>query len=288
MNSLEDFYLFYKDCLKLRLISNPDKLKRSIHKPELHVPGLSLIGYLKGYPQKAFLAFSHLEIDYLKTISKEQRLACLKAIITNKTPAVFIMQHPYLKDLVEHCESISIPLFCVSLSFPIFIKKLTHIFEEKCSPKMTVHGTLVEVFDRGVLIQGEPGVGKSTLALKLIERGHRLISDDIVSLTRIDSSLQGSSLIKTQHLLEMKGVGIINIVELYGILRVRESKNIHLVIQLQKECLTEGKENPPFKRFLGVSIPSKVISASHYQESILLIEASIMMQHLKEQKKSSD
>src|SRR5262249_54787346 len=148
----------------------------------------------------------------------EVRIERLKAILNTSTPAVIVARrYRPPKELVQLCEKHAIPLLRASTSTMNLLSKLTLLLTEEFAPSMSWHGTLVEVFGVGVLIQGDSSVGKSEAALGLIERGHRLISDDIVKVKKREGNyIEGFGAELTRHHMEIRGIGIINVAHLYG------------------------------------------------------------------------
>ena len=189
MYLVQDLFEQHGKYLGLKLISGKAGLSRRINKPEVQRPGLSLTGYLKGYATARVLVIGKQEVGYLRELEPSQRLQRLETILTPATPAVIVSQgfRPP-KELEALCEKMKIPLFKANLTATNLLSRITFFLLEEFCPSVTLHGTLVEVFGVGVLIQGESSVGKSEAALGLIERGHRLISDDVVRVKKKEGS----------------------------------------------------------------------------------------------------
>src|SRR5262249_31254527 len=152
-------------------------------------PGLSLAGYLKSHASKRLLVFGKVEVEYIRDLNPKVRVERLKQLLNPEMPAVIIARrYKPPQELLELCETLSVPLFRASMSTMNLLSKLMTILMEQFAPSMSCHGTLVEVFGVGVLIQGDSSVGKSEAALGLIERGHRLVSDDIVKIRKREST----------------------------------------------------------------------------------------------------
>ncbi|MES2344822.1 MAG: HPr(Ser) kinase/phosphatase, partial [Chlamydiota bacterium] len=223
MYTVQDLFDNYKDKLGLELLAGKSGFKRKIRLPEAHRPGLSLSGYLRNFVSQRMLIFGNVEISYLRDLNSKTRIERLKRILTSKMPAVIVAgRYQVPRDLIEFCEQESVPLLRTSMTTMNLLSKITFLLNEEFSPSMTCHGTLVEAFGVGVLIQGDSSVGKSEAALGLIERGHRLISDDVVKVRlREGSYLEGAGPELTRHLMEIRGIGIINVAHLYGAVCVR-------------------------------------------------------------------
>lgn len=286
--SVNEFYEKFGSVLGFESIAGKKGLKRIIRHPQVHRPGLSLAGYLKNFASQRFIVFGKVEIAYLKDLDQETRTERLRNIITSRTPAVIVARR-YLpsKELIKVCEQDDVPLFRSSMTTMNLISKMTFILNEEFSPIMTCHGTLVEAFGVGVLIQGDSSVGKSEAALGLIERGHRLISDDMVRIrVRESSYLEGSGPELTRHLMEIRGIGIINVAHLYGAVCVRDEKRVDLVVKLE-----EWDDRHFYDRIgldektidlLGMPVPYHVLPVKPGRDVVLLIETIALNHRLKE------
>ncbi len=272
----------------LELIGGIAGLSRRITKAEVHRPGLSLAGYLKGFVAARILVFGHQEIEYLRELDESVASARLQAILTSATPAVIIARgcRPP-KELVQLCEKGNIPCFKANLTATNLLSRIAFVLLEEFSPSVTLHGTLVEVFGVGVLIQGESSVGKSEAALGLIERGHRLISDDIVRVKKKEGSyLVGSGPELTRHLMEIRGIGIINVAHLYGAVCVRPDKEMDIVVNLEEwddqHFYDRVGLDERFIDILSVSVPCHILPVKPGRDVVLLIETIALNHRLKD------
>ncbi|MCX6991295.1 MAG: HPr(Ser) kinase/phosphatase [Chlamydiae bacterium] len=278
----------YKDMLGLEILSGETNLLRPIKLPEAHRPGLSLSGYLKNYVNQRILIFGNSEISYLKDLDKAIRLERLGAILTPATPLVIVAgKLPAPKELIDSCQKQQIPLFRSSLKTMELQSRLSYLLWEDFSPSMTCHGTLVEAFGVGVMIQGDSSVGKSEAALSLIERGHRLITDDAVKVRlREGLYLEGSGSDLTRHLIEIRGIGIINVAHLYGAVCVRDDKRIDMVIRLEewddKKFYDRVGLDEKYSDILGIKIPYHTLPVKPGRDVALLIETIVLNHRLKE------
>ncbi len=228
---VKEFYDKCKETLSLSLITGHKGLSRPIRVPEAQRPGLSLSGYLKNYVNQRVLILGTLEVSYLRDLDEATRIERIRGIITPKTPAIIIAgRYAPPREITRYCQENTLPLFRTKMKTIDCLTKVTFFLQEEFSPKMTCHGTLVEAYGMGVLIQGDSSIGKSEAALGMIERGHRLISDDVVKIRLRDGSyLEGSGPELTRHLMEIRGIGIINVAHLYGAVCVRDIKTIDMV-----------------------------------------------------------
>jgi HPr kinase/phosphorylase len=285
---VKDLYGKYRETLGLSLVTGQKGLSRPVRIPEVQRPGLSLAGYLKNYVSQRILVLGNMEISYLKDLDEKVRLERIKGILTAKTPAVILAgRYGSMKELVSFCEKHSLPLFRTKMKTIEFLHRLTYLLNEDFSPAITCHGTLVEAFGVGALIQGDSSIGKSEAALSLIERGHRLISDDVVKIRlREGSYLDGSGPELTRHLIEIRGIGIINVAHLYGAVCVRESKRVDIVVKLEEWDDSRFYDriglDQQFCDILGMKVPYHILPVKPGRDVALLIETIILNYRLKE------
>lgn len=287
MYLVEDLFKKHGERLGLELICGKEGLKQRILVPEAHRPGLGLAGYLKGHAGKRILIFGKVELDYLKDLDPDTCLERLKGVLTPTTPAVIVARRfrpP--KQLVALCEDREIPLFRTGMSTMNLLSRLTLLLNEEFALSVTLHGTLVEVFGVGVLIQGDSSVGKSEAALGLIERGHRLISDDIVRVKKKEGAyLEGSGAELTRHHMEIRGIGIINVANLYGAVCVRDHKSIDIVVKLEiwddQSFYDRVGLDEKSCDILGVKLPLHILPVKPGRDVVLLLETIALNHRLK-------
>jgi HPr kinase/phosphorylase len=285
---VQEFLEKYNQELNLELVVGEQGLKRrSIKVPEIHRAGLSLTGYLKNYSQKRVLVIGKVEVEYLKSLDPTLRKERLSAILQRQTPMVILTRHYRpLKELLELCQERQLPLFRTPLSTMDFTNKMAVILTDEFSPITSRHGTFVEVFDIGVLIEGDSAIGKSETALGLIERGHRLISDDIVRIKRAKgSTLEGHGVELTRHHMEIRGIGIINVANLYGAFCVRDRKRVDLIVRLEawddKNFYDRVGTEEKTCEILEIAIPYSILPVKPGRDVVLLIEAIALNYRLK-------
>lgn len=288
MYLIKDLLEKHGKTLKLEVVAGHTGLKRPIRVPEVQRPGLSLAGYLRNYTSRRILIFGRMELLFLKEIEASLRYERIRAVFTDDTPAVIIARnYRPSKELLMAAEEKSIPLFRSDMPTMDLVSKMTLLLQEEFSPTMTCHGTLVEAFGVGIMIQGDSSVGKSEAALGLIERGHRLISDDVVRIRlREGSYLEGSGPDLTRHLMEIRGIGIINVAHLYGAVCVRDEKRLDLIVKLElwddrnfydRVGLDEKSVN-----MLGVNIPFHILPLKPGRDVVLLLETIALNHRLKD------
>lgn len=284
---IQEFFEKHGVDLGLKLLAGHKGIKRSIKVPEAHRPGLSLSGYVKNHAHRRMLVFGKAEIEYLRDLDSSKRVERLKQIPMMQTPAIIVARRLLPpKELSDLCQSKGIPLFRSSMSTMTLLSKLTVLLTEEFSPSMTCHGTLVEVFGVGVLIKGDSSVGKSEAALGLIERGHRLISDDIVKVRKREGSyLEGFGAELTRHHMEIRGIGIINVAHLYGAVCVRDNKSIDILVKLEtwddQHFYDRVGLEENYSDMLGIKIPYHVLPVKPGRDVVLLLETIALNHRLK-------
>lgn len=288
MYQVKEFYEKYKDTLALSIVTGEKGFSRCIKVPEAQRPGLSLAGYLKNYVNQRVLVLGTLEISYLRDLDSNTRIERIAGILTSKTPAIVVAgRYAPLKEIVQFCMENGFPLFRTKMKTMECLTRITFFLKEDFSPSMTCHGTLVEAFGVGVLIQGDSSIGKSEAALGMIERGHRLISDDIVKVKiREGTYLEGSGPELTRHLMEIRGIGIINVAHLYGAVCVRDDKKLDMVVKLEewddKRFYDRVGLDQKFCDILGMNIPYHILPVKPGRDVVLLIETIALNHRLKE------
>ncbi len=285
---LDEIYVKAQNEMQLKLLSKLELSKITLKNSFIERPGLALSGYIDGYDNQKILVFGEMEQNYLKDLHPNIRNDRLKLLIKKSTPAVIIASNlSPLKELKESCEKHQIALFksdkgAIEVS-TIFSKILSDAF----APVVSCHGTLVEAFGVGLLIQGSSSIGKSEAALGLIERGHRLVSDDVVTIKRKEENiLVGEGPELSRHLLEIRGIGIINVANLFGAVCVSRKKRIDLIVKLEEwddEHFYDrvGLEEK-YCDVLGVKVIYHILPVKPGREVALLLETLVLNHRLKE------
>lgn len=288
MYKVDDLYKKHGKNLGLDLVAGQKGLKRRILVPEAHRPGLSLAGHLKNRASKRIVIFGKAERDFLRDLETKLRLQRLRNILAPETPAVIVARnYKPQKELQQICEKNDLPLFRAPMSTMNLLSKLTLLLSEEFAPSLSCHGTLVEVFGVGVLIQGESAVGKSEAALGLIERGHRLISDDIVKVHKREGGyLEGYGVELSKHHMEVRGIGIINVAHLYGAVCVRDKKSLDIVVRLEVWDDDHFYDRVGLEEktidILGISVPYHVLPVKPGRDVVLLLETIALNHRLKQ------
>lgn len=223
------------DEFQLELVCGEEGVNRPITTSDLSRPGLEIAGYFDYYPADRIQILGMTELSFFSKLNDEERISRMQMLCSDITPCIIITRELEVpKELLVASESVSVPVLRTSMKTTRFSSRLTNFLESKLAPTTAVHGVLVDIYGVGVMITGKSGVGKSETALELVKRGHRLVADDCVEIRQEDDdTLVGNSPELIEHLLEIRGVGIINVMTLFGAGAVRSHKRISLVINLE-------------------------------------------------------
>ncbi|MEH7107916.1 MULTISPECIES: HPr(Ser) kinase/phosphatase [Bacillaceae] len=227
-----------KDILEkfqLELISGEEGINRPITMSDISRPGIEIAGYFEFYPAERIQLLGKTELSFYGELSDRDKGTRMEQLCTDITPAIIVTRGLDVPpELIEASERESVPVLRTNMKTTRFSSRLTNFLESKLAPTTAVHGVLVDIYGIGVLITGKSGVGKSETALELVKRGHRLVADDCVEIRQEDQdTLVGTSPELIEHLLEIRGLGIINVMTLFGAGAVRSNKRITMVINLE-------------------------------------------------------
>jgi len=220
---------------QLELISGEEGINRPITVSDLSRPGLEIAGYFDYYPADRVQILGMTELTFFSRLDPDVRASRMERLCSDITPCIIVTRGIDIpQELITAAERVSVPVLRSSMKTTRFSSRLTNFLESKLAPTTAVHGVLVDIYGVGVMITGKSGVGKSETALELVKRGHRLVADDCVEIRQEDDdTLVGTSPELIEHLLEIRGVGIINVMTLFGAGAVRSHKKISLVINLE-------------------------------------------------------
>ncbi|HOA55991.1 MAG: HPr(Ser) kinase/phosphatase [Acetivibrionales bacterium] len=249
---------------------------------DVNRPGLQLSGYMEYFGSDRIQIIGKVEMTYLASLSPQERQKRLDEYFRTGFPCLVIArdQEPF-GEMVQASQKYSIPILKTRDITSRFMSGLIRYLNVMLAPRISQHGVLVEVYGEGILILGESGVGKSETALELVKRGHRLIADDLVEIRRVsDTTLLGSAPENIRHFIEIRGIGIVDVKNLFGMGAVKMQENINLVIKL--ELWKEGKMydrlglEDQFTDILGISVPSLVIPVRPGRNLAIIVEVAAM------------
>jgi HPr kinase/phosphorylase len=287
MNSITIRQLAEK--LKLEIVAGEDGLERIIDIDEIHRPGLELTGYFKFFPNERIQLLGKQEITYLHSLTKAERDERIGKLISEHPPCIIITRNQEgLSYLIKHCNEEGVALLRAKEKTTRVISNLNNFLEKELAKSIGIHAVCMNVFGVGILIRGESSIGKSESALSLIERGHRLISDDLVILKSVDpDTLIGTHNQTNRDFLSLRGVGLINVPRLYGSGALQEETSINLDIVLAQwdvKKYYEGIEPPKsYVEYLDVPIPHIEIPIRPGRDIASLIEVAAKNWRLEQQ-----
>lgn len=207
--------------------------ERYVREADLHRPGLALAGYIKLFTFQRIQIIGNTESQYLENKPKEEQIEAFKNLMQFQIPVIFLTDGNLLPDyLIELAEQAGIPIYRTPYETTRFMFLLRDFLDDQFALQTVVHGAMVDVYGIGILIVGRSGIGKSEVALDLVERGHRLVADDVVMLTKKSSVLMGAATEISQHFMEIRGLGIVDVMKMFGIRSVRYQKRLEVVMEL--------------------------------------------------------
>ncbi|KGX83719.1 HPr(Ser) kinase/phosphatase [Pontibacillus marinus] len=275
------------DRFELEIVAGEDGAHREIFTSDISRPGMEMAGYFKYYPSERLQLLGKTELSFFNELSDEEQQDRVTKLCTDITPGIVItrgMEVPEL--LITAANEAGVPIMRSPYKTTRVISRLTNFLETKFAPFTAIHGVLVDIYGVGVLITGQSGVGKSETALELVKRGHRLVADDSVEIRQEDyDTLIGNSPPLIEHLLEIRGLGIINVMTLFGAGAVRSYKRITMCMHLElwdknKQYDRLGLEEEMMK-IMDVEIPKATIPVRPGRNLAVIIEVAAMNFRLK-------
>ena len=285
---LLDIDLKEHNALNLRCIGGRKGLARDIQIPDLNRPGLALSGFYDSFAYQRIQIFGRGENAYLRKLREENKTETISKMLTYQIPCcIFTHNLTPDKNFFEFAEKFGCAILQTDLPTTEFTARLMRVLSNIFAPMVSMHGVLVEVFGIGILLLGDSGVGKSETALELIERGHRLVADDVVEIRCMNGNfLMGAGANKIiGHHMEIRGLGIINVTHLFGVGAIRDKKQIQMVVKLE-----EWDVNKVYDRIgtddktmdvLGVQVTMLEIPVKPGRNIPIIIETAAMNERLK-------
>ena len=220
---------------KLELVSGHEGIGRYISTSDISRPGLEMAGYFTHYPANRVQLLGKTELSFFEMLPPEVKRERMAKLCSDETPAIIISRGLDIpKELIDASNEYNVPVLTTNQTTTRFSSRLTNFLEGKLAPTTAVHGVLVDVYGIGVLITGKSGVGKSETALELVKKGHRLVADDSVEIRQqSENFLIGNPPPLLENFLEIRGIGIIDIMTLFGASAVRPYKRVTLIIELE-------------------------------------------------------
>jgi len=285
---LVDLDLKEQNALSLKCIAGRAGLGRPITVPDLNRPGLALAGFYESFAWNRLQIFGRGECAYLVKLDAEGSRQSVETLFSYQIPCcIFTNSLLPSESFLAAAEAAGCAILTTSLNSSEFSGRVIRVLSDIFAPRTTVHGVLVEVFGIGILLVGDSGVGKSETALELIERGHRLVADDVVEIRCVNGSIlmgQGANKVIGHHM-EIRGLGIINITHLFGVGAIRDKKQIQLVCQLE-----DWNPDKVYDRIgmdelttdiLDVKVPKLEIPVKPGRNIPIIVETAAMNERLK-------
>jgi HPr kinase/phosphorylase len=278
--TVEQFYKEHGTALGMKLLAGERGLDRVIREPTVNRPGLALSGFTRYFAYKRMQVMGHAEVFYLREQRREERQSRFAYMFAYKIPCVVFSRNLKPdKEFLEAAELAGVPIFSSPLVTMKFINKATLELEMMFAPRDSLHGCMVDILGIGVIIKGDSGIGKSESVLALIERGYSLVADDVVRAVLLDGRdvLCTSSELTRNHM-EVRGIGIINVAQMFGVKAIRKEKILDLIVTLKPwdevkdvERLGIDEKTLPV---LGVEIPHVTIPVRPGHDNARLIEVA--------------
>lgn len=283
--TVEELFRTKEDTLCLELLNPEVSLVRTVADPDVTSPGLALAGFTERFPEGRMQVFGETEMTYLDTLDSPVVRDRLEEVFGHRIPAIFISKGQSVPDvLLELATENDVPVFRSGLGTGEFFKRIKPYVEAALAPSTSIHGSLADVYGVGLLFVGQSGIGKSECVLDLVERGHRLVADDLVLVSRRGNEIligRGHEL--QRHHMEIRGIGIIDIPALFGVRAIRQQKRIEVVVRLEtwEDVRSYDRTGLDHEEtdILGVTLPEVTIPLNPGKNITVICEV-IAMNHL--------
>ncbi|MCX7626192.1 MAG: HPr(Ser) kinase/phosphatase [Candidatus Sumerlaeaceae bacterium] len=276
-----------REDMELELVAGEGGLKNVIRTAEITRPGLAFAGFFDVFSHDRVQIIGNTEMSYIQSLPPQERCERFRRILEYEIPCFIITNGNMIpNELISQADAHQVPLLTTRLPTTRLVSLLNAFLERYFAPEAEVHGELVDVYGMGTLLMGQSGVGKSECALELVERGHRLVADDVVILRRLSRyDIIGYSPNIIKYHMEIRGIGILNVEKLFGAASVVEEKRVDLVVLL--EPWQDGKEyerlgiETEYHTFFDVKIPKYVIPVQPGRNISIIVEMAALTQRLK-------
>lgn len=271
-----------------RICGDDASLNREIKVADINRPGLELTGFYGYSKKKRIMALGDKEIEYIKTLDEEAQTQSFDYLTGEDVPVIVITKNHECPALLKKiAEEKNFPILRTFQKTSRFIVKVTTFLDEKLAPSQYYHGVLLSIFGKGVLIRGESGIGKSEIALELILRGHQLVADDRVDCYQVHNEIVGRAPDVLEGLLEIRGVGVIDVARMYGANATMNKTKVDLVIQLQawdklKDYDRIGIQDPVYETIMDVPIFKLTLPVREGRSLGMVIEGAVRNMLLRE------
>ena len=271
------------DELKLEVLYMPENGENiPISSNDTNRPGLQFAGFYEYFDNKRIQVMGMMEKAYLEGLEPDVRKERIADLLSYRFPALILTRgQETIPEMMEIAPNYGIPILRTDESTSIFIAKMMAFLNLQLAPRITRHGVLIEIYGEGVMIMGESGVGKSETAIELVKRGHRLIADDAVEIRKASNiTLVGSSPDNIRHFLELRGIGIVNARQLFGIGAVKMSEKIDMVVEMEQwnpeKIYDRMGIDTHYMTILGVKVPLLNIPVKPGRNLAVILEVAAM------------
>lgn len=266
----------------LKVFSGEEFLNKEITSTEIHRPGVELTGYFNFYPSWRIQLMGQTEVSFLARMSTEERLIIMRRLCQTETPCFIVARRiePPI-ELVKACQEAGIPLLQAQSKTTRVSSNVTNLLESRLAERISMHGVLVDVHGIGVMIVGDSGVGKSETALELIQKGHRLVADDRIDLYQHDEdTLMGEAPAILRHLIEIRGIGIMDVMTLFGAGAVKQANAVNLIVNLELWAKDKKYErlgsDETLETILDVPVPKITVPVKTGRNLAIIVEMAAM------------
>ncbi|RKX33213.1 MAG: HPr(Ser) kinase/phosphatase [Verrucomicrobia bacterium] len=286
--TVRDFYEQGKESLSLSIEYGEKHLRRPVYEAAINRPGLALAGFFQYFANRRIQVVGLAEYAYLKSLPDQERTERMMALLGQHVPCLVITRNRHaLPEMVAAAGRYRVPILRSPLITSRFINIATVILENMTAPSIRVQGTMVDIMGIGVLIEGRPGIGKSEVALGLIERGYSLVADDVTVLRRESSGrIIASAPEITRYHMEIRGLGIIHVPSLFGVASMRKEMRLDIIVHLhplQEKAEEDDRTgfNPGVRDILGVRIPVINLPVAPGRDMAHVVEVAALNQKLR-------
>ena len=265
----------------IQITGDDASLERPIVIADTNRPGLELAGYFENSQQKRLVILGDKEIAYIATMSVHKQRKSFDFITNEQTPAIIVTKGHKCPDVLKrYAKRKNFPIFLSSSPTYRLIVDIVAFLDEQLATSMCIHGGLLSIYGKGVLIRGESGMGKSEIALELIKRGHLLVADDRVDCYRIHNKIVGKAPELVREMLEIRGIGVINVSRMFGVSSVLPKAEINFQVNLEpwkadQDYDRVGIEEKKHENILGIDIPKIVVPVREGRSMAVIIESAV-------------
>lgn len=273
----------------VQVTGDQSALEKSIYIAEINRPGFELAGFFKHSDFRRVIILGDKEMAFISEMTIERQREIFPCLMNDEVPCIIIAKgNPCPPILKEIADQKGFPIFITEAPTGRVSIELTNILDEALAPETLIHGVFLNIYGKGVIIKGESGIGKSEIALELVKRGHLLVADDAIELIHLGQSIVGKAPEVLSNLLEIRGIGVIDVSKMFGISSILDKDKVDLIIQLDrwvpsKEYTRIGvEENEAVEEILSVNIPKIVVPVTSGRSMSVIIEAAVMNMRLRD------